>query len=243
MALLCMLLILVVTTLSAYMRLVNLGLGCADWPSCYGASLRASTNAVTTPEAGIAIARMLHRLSAMIVLVLALTMAATAFLARPRLVREGWLAIGLIVAAVGLAVLGRYTAGAKQPIIAIGNVLGGFTMLAVSFAAWFGAAPSTRRSGLAVTLMLLLIVQIAAGVFVSAGYSGLSCTGFPACGVAINFSSTLLDPTRVPQFDATLPIHPQGAFAHMLHRGLALLVTLAALATSCLLYTSPSPRD
>ena len=81
-------------------------------------------------------------------------------------------------------------------------------------------------------LLLLLVFQIASGVLVSASYSGLSCTGFPDCGHAVDLSWSLLDPTRVPQFDATLPIHSQGAFAHMLHRGLAVLVALAALATS-----------
>ena len=35
-ALAALLLILAVTTLSAYMRLANAGLGCADWPACYG---------------------------------------------------------------------------------------------------------------------------------------------------------------------------------------------------------------
>ena len=233
MALACVVLILCVISLSAFMRLSNAGLGCSDWPGCYGAQLRTATAALpSTSELGIALARMLHRLSAVIVLVLALTMVAASVMSRPRLRREGALAIGLVLLALGLAVLGRFTPGARLPIIAIGNVLGGFSMLALGFVLWRGATTSARWSRSAIVLLLLLVFQIASGVLVSASYSGLSCTGFPDCGHAVDLSWSLLDPTRVPQFDATLPIHSQGAFAHMLHRGLAVLVALAALATS-----------
>lgn len=226
------LLVLLVTTLSAFMRLSNAGLGCDDWPSCYGAQLHVTAAAPAAAETAIVVARMLHRLAAIIVLVLALTMAAAAFSARPRRWREGGLAIGLVLIALGLAVLGRYTAGAKMPIIAIGNVLGGFAMLVLGFAVWRGGNAGAKTCWPALALALLLVVQIALGVLVSASFSGLSCTALPACGATVDASWSLLDPTRVPQFDATLPIHPQGAFAHMLHRGLAVLVILAALATA-----------
>lgn len=231
MAMIGLLLILAVTTLSAYMRLANAGLGCADWPACYGAALRAPAVTASLSETSVALARMLHRLAAMAVLVLALVMVATAVSARPRFRREGGLAMALVAIAIGLAVLGRYSAGAKLPIIAIGNVLGGFAMVVTSFAAWRGPSAGTRWSMPAMSLMVLLVAQIVLGVLVSASYSGLSCTGFPECGGTVDLSWSLLDPTRVPQFDAGTPIHPEGGFAHMLHRGLAALVTLAALAT------------
>jgi cytochrome c oxidase assembly protein subunit 15 len=230
-ALAALLLILAVTTLSAYMRLANAGLGCADWPACYGAQLRTPDAAIAASDTSVAIARVLHRLAAMTVLVLALTIAAAAFSSRPRQVREAALAVALIAVALGLAVLGRYSAGAVLPIIAIGNVLGGFAMVALSFATWRGATPGTRWSRPASVLLALIVVQIASGVLVSASYSGLSCTGFPDCGGAVDLSWSLLDPMRVPRFEASLPIHPEGALAQMLHRGLALLVTLAAVAT------------
>lgn len=228
MALACVVLILCVTSLSAFMRLSNAGLGCADWPACYGEQLRVAATAAlpSSSELAIALARMLHRLSAVIVLVLALTMVAASFLSRPKLSREGTLALGLVVLALGLAVLGRFTPGAKLPIVAIGNVLGGFAMLALSVLIWVGAKPGGRRSRSSIVLILLLVLQIAAGVLVSAGFAGLSCTGLPDCGMAVDASWSLLDPTRVPHFDATMPIHPEGAFAHMLHRGLALVVSL-----------------
>lgn len=229
-ALLSFALVLVVTTLSAYMRLTAAGLGCADWPSCYGASLRADAEPVVA-QAGVLLARMLHRLAAVTVLVLALTMAAASFLGKPRLRREGWMSLGMIALALGLAVLGRFTPGAKVPAVAIGNVLGGFAMLLLSWRIHRGASTNAaaRWSTATLALMLLLILQIALGVLVSAGYSGLSCSGFPGCGDAVDTSLALLDPTRVPVFDPTPPIHPQGAFSHLLHRVLGLAVALTAL--------------
>lgn len=231
-ALATLLLILAVTTLSAYMRLVNAGLGCVDWPACYGAQLRTPVAATAASDASVAVARMLHRLAAMAVLVLALTMAAAALSARPRYTREAALAAALTTVAIGLAVLGRFSAGATLPIIAIGNVLGGFAMIALSFAAWRGTGPDMRWARPALVLLVILVVQIASGVLVSASYSGLSCSGFPECGGAANLSWSMLDPMRVPHFEALPPIHPEGASAQMLHRGLAVLVALAALVTA-----------
>lgn len=229
MALIGVLLILCVTTLSAFMRLSNAGLGCSDWPTCYGAQLRASAAhmAPVASETTIALARMLHRLAAVIVLVLALTMVAASFMVRPRLWREGGLALSLVALALGLAVLGRFTPGAKLPIVAIGNVLGGFSMLLISWRIWRGRSP-TGPGVLNILLVLLLFVQIAAGVMVSASFSGLSCSGFPGCGAAVDLSVAWLDPTRVPTLDPLLPTHPEGALAHMLHRALAVLVAIVA---------------
>ena len=65
-ALAALLLILAVTTLSAYMRLANAGLGCADWPACYGAQLRTPDAAIAASDTSVAIARVLHRLAAMV---------------------------------------------------------------------------------------------------------------------------------------------------------------------------------
>lgn len=231
MALLCVILVLTVTTLSAFMRLSKAGLGCTDWPACYAVHADVVESVASTP---ITISRALHRLSAVTVLILALTMAATCWMSRPLRRRDGLLAIGLILLALFLAVLGRYTPGARMPAVAIGNVLGGFAMLALAWQIW---RPPTVRSAsrlrpLAVFVVLLLLAQIALGVLVSAGFAGLSCTGFPACGSVVDTRWFLLDPWRVPEFIAGDAFNPQGAFAHMLHRGLALLVAIATLALS-----------
>ena len=227
-ALACLLLVLAVTTLSAGLRLAHGGPGCEAWPACYGAHLRGESVELAN-QTMLVLARMLHRLSAMLVLVLALILCAAAWTLHRW--RELRLAVGIVVVALGLAVLGRYSAGATLPAIALGNVLGGYTLLALAFAIWRGSGTGARRSRPAVALLILLIVQIALGVLVSAGYAGLSCTGFPGCGEGSIATWSLLDPMRTPAFAPTPPIHPVGAFTHLLHRGLALLVLVAALAT------------
>lgn len=231
-ALACLMLVLLVATLSAYMRLSQAGLGCPNWPACYGAALRGEAGATTASAAPLAIARMLHRLSAMTVLVLALTMVAAAWSARPRLTREAALAGTMVMVAVGLAVLGRYSAGAKLPGIAIGNVLGGFAMASLGFLLWRKPPTAQRRSPAALALIALLVLQISSGVLVSASYAGLSCPGFPACGNIVAATWSSLDPLRMPDFPPSPPFHPEGAFAHMLHRGLAVVVALAAVFAS-----------
>jgi len=259
MATLCALLILAITSISAYLRLANAGLGCADWPQCYGQNLRqaqqggaakvgksAAASVASTATAG---ARMAHRAVAIAALLLVLVMAMACFAARPALRRAGWMALGLLALALFLAVLGRWSSGARVPAVAIGNLLGGYIMLAlcwrlrqevggVAQAATATNTDTARPSGQ--TRMRawawlgvgVLLCQIALGGLVSAGYAGLSCTGLPGCGagIAADIGAASLDPWREPEFPATArpPANPAGAASHMAHR-YATLATLLVL--------------
>lgn len=245
-ALLCTALVLAITTLSGFIRLSNAGLGCADWPQCYGSRLRAAPQppgataaAAADDGVGVALARTAHRVVAVLALLLVLTMVAVCFGNAPLLWREGLLALGLLALAVFLAVLGRSTAGARVPAVAIGNLLGGFAMLGLS---WRLAAPPRapdapphRTLAMAARVgAALLLVQLALGALVSASHAGLSCAGPAECWRAADAAGwpwQLLDPWREPRFEAgtTLPLNPGGAIAQVVHRGGALLV-LAVLA-------------
>ena len=124
MALLCALLMLATIALSAFMRLSQAGLGCADWPACYGQGQHGS------PEA-VAAARLAHRAVASLALIGVMTMALAAWTARPLLRREKWLTLALLALALALAALGIVTPGARLPAVTMGNLLGGFAMLAL----------------------------------------------------------------------------------------------------------------
>ncbi len=154
---------------------------------------------------------------------------------RPWLLREGALALAMLTLAIGLAVLGRWTAGARMPAVAIGNLLGGLLMLALSWRlaagvtapgqpmlrmwAWVGAA--------------VLLAQVALGALVSASYSGLSCAAHGDCLRAAEAAAwpwEMLSPWREPVFGATpMPLNPSGALAQVVHRGGALLALLVLL--------------
>ena len=161
---------------------------------------------------------------------------------RPWLTRKGALALAMLILTIGLAVLGRWTAGTRVPAVAIGNLLGGLLLLALSWKLASGAAEPARpllrawaRVGVAA-----LLAQVAFGALVSASYAGLSCAGPSDCwhaSAAAGWPWQTLNPWHEPAFAATpMPVNPDGALAQLLHRGGALpaLLVLTPLGVAAL---------
>ncbi|MEO7007930.1 MAG: COX15/CtaA family protein [Caldimonas sp.] len=235
MAWLCVVLVLAITSLSAFIRLTRAGLGCADWPACYGQALREQQQGRTPAahdSAAVVAARIAHRVVASATLLLVAVMAMTCLGPRPRWWPEGRRALALLALALFLALLGRWSAAARVPAVTLGNLLAGFTMLALAWnlARNTGCAPRVRPStGLrrwAMVAVAVLCVQIALGGLVSAGYAGLSCPDLAACD-AQGVSWRALDPWHEPLLDTTHAGNPAGALLQQAHRLGALL--LAAL--------------
>lgn len=233
-ALLCAAMVLAVTSLSAFIRQSKAGLGCADWPACYGQGLRQLQQGVAPTadeQTATALARLVHRVVAVIALLLVVTMLMVCFGSRPVLPREGALALALFALALFLAVLGRWSSAPRVPAVAIGNLLGGFLMLALCVQLARSGRP-TRPTGLgpwAAIAALLLVMQIALGGLVSASYAGLACGGSNDCslGAALQASGwDGLNPWREPVLDAASPTVRAGALAHTLHRHAAMLLTV-----------------
>jgi cytochrome c oxidase assembly protein subunit 15 len=238
MAWICAVLVLVVTSLSAYMRLSKAGNGCEPWPQCYGQTLRALQQGqapVLDAAADTAAARLAHRVVATLALLLVILMTMTALMARPALWREGRMVLGLLALVLFLAVLGRWTAQARVPAVTLGNLLAGFVMVALSVrlartagrdAA--GTAPAQRRLARWAALgAALLLLNIALGGLLSAGFFGLSCPELAGCDVS-GASWQALNPWREPLFDLAQPSNPAGAWVGVLHR-------VGALAVACVL--------
>jgi len=227
------LLVLLVTTSSAYMRLTAAGLGCGDWPACYGQD--AARSAAPVP-----VARLLHRLSASAAGAAVLAIALVAFVNRRRLARELGVAAVLLALTLGLALLGRATPTAQSPAIAVANLLGGMLMAALL---WWLALGSWRRvrataprwlpwlSGLALGG---LAVQLALGAMTSTTYSALACTTLPDCAGQWwpqTWSAAEFDPTR-PLSDRAGP----SAAIHLAHRYAAVAVATLVLALAAALW-------
>jgi cytochrome c oxidase assembly protein subunit 15 len=239
-ALLCAVMVLAVTSLSAYIRLTKVGLGCADWPACYGQELRRMQQGVAAPaeqQTATAAARLAHRITASAALLLVITMVMVCFGSRPLLVREGLLALALLALALFLAVLGFWSSAARVPAVAMGNLLGGFVMLALSVRLALPVRTSSRALWRAaiVTAAGLLAVQVALGGLVSASHAGLSCSGWSDCGVHEAWQASgwrSLDPWREPVLNDAAPFNPAGALPNSLHRlaGLGLALLLPPLA-------------
>jgi heme a synthase len=228
----CAALVLAITTLSAFIRLSHVGLGCEPWPQCYARS--AQSSAAEPPDTLVAAARIAHRVVAVIALLLVIALVMNALSTAPVLWREGRMALGLLALALFLAILGRWTAGARLPAVMLGNLLAGFAMFALScLLAWTAGqrpavdAATDRMARWATIGAAVLVAQIVLGGLVSAGHAGLSCPGTVTCDFTAG-SWQFLHPWQETTIDAGNPANPAGALVHGLHR-VGALVVLAVL--------------
>ncbi|MCH9689776.1 MAG: COX15/CtaA family protein [Gammaproteobacteria bacterium] len=193
-----LLLALFVVMLGAYTRLTDAGLGCPDWPGCYGkmvlpsATDAARVNAQASfPELPIesrkAWTEMAHRYAAGTLGMLILGVAAAASFG-PKTVRMSPLyPIVLVGLLLFQAALGMWTVTLQLlPVVVMGHLLGGMTLAALL--AWFRWHVSAVEPTLLPKLRVwgglgiaVVAIQIILGGWVSANYAGLACIGFPTC--------------------------------------------------------------
>lgn len=181
----------------AFTRLTDSGLGCPDWPGCYGeasplgahAEIHAAQTAVPGGPVSFSKAwiEMIHRYLAMTVGVLILVMAAVSWKERRRLPFSPlWPSVTLVwVIVQGL--FGKYTVTLKlYPLVVTAHLVGGLVLLALlayqhaAFANRPLALPGRLRT-LALAAAGALAIQIVLGGWVSTNYAVLACTGFPTC--------------------------------------------------------------
>ena len=130
------LLMLVVTGASAWLRLAQPRPACLDWPACRGAD-RPAAAAVAPVLLGaprtMAIVRGTHRAAATLALIVVVAVAALALARRPRRWVAGRIALALLALALALSALGIVTPGSRAIGVLLGNLLGGLLMLALSW--------------------------------------------------------------------------------------------------------------
>ncbi|KMY85703.1 Heme A synthase, cytochrome oxidase biogeneis protein Cox15-CtaA [Candidatus Paraburkholderia calva] len=182
-----------------FTRLTDSGLGCPDWPGCYGTSspfvahaqIAAAYQAMSTGPVSMAKAwiEMLHRYFAMAIGVLIIAQTVIAWTARvkkrPLHVSPWWPTsiLGLIILQ---GAFGAWTVTFKlQPVIVTTHLLLGLALLGW-LAAYLTPIPSldfaaVRWMPAAVFGLVLLVVQIALGGWVSTNYAVFACTDFPLC--------------------------------------------------------------
>ena len=191
----------------AFTRLTDSGLGCPDWPGCYGAAnpfiAHAQIVAAETamPSGPVTVVKswieMIHRYLAMGVGVLCMALLGTA-LVQWRKTRSAafhpLMPTVLFIAVCVQGAFGAWTVTLKlQPVIVTIHLILGMSLFALL--CWIGArqdrllspasVPVDRASSalrlLALVSAVLLLVQIALGGWVSTNYATLACTDFPLC--------------------------------------------------------------
>lgn len=240
-----------VVSLGAYVRLSDAGLGCPDWPGCYGeltphhAAAAINAELAVRPDGPVSHAKawkeMVHRYFAGTLGLLVLGIAMLGW--RGRRVTGG--GPGLPVLLLGLivfqALLGMWTVTQLlKPLVVSAHLLGGMATLSLLLWLWLreraqaGHAYFARVDhlrGSAALGLALVATQIALGGWVSTNYAALACTDFPLCQGAwqpsMDFEQgfTLHRELGETASGDLLPLTALTAI-HWMHRLMALIVTL-----------------
>lgn len=186
----------------AFTRLTDSGLGCPDWPGCYGnatpiganlnivaAQTALPTGPVTPAKAWV---EMVHRYLATAVGVLITVLAVAAWLSaraqRRTPAPKPWLATATWVWVCIQGAFGAFTVTMKLfPAIVSLHLMGGYVLLALLTAQALGLGrggptpvPLSLRLGM-LGALAMLVLQAASGAWVSTNYAVLACNEFPRC--------------------------------------------------------------
>lgn len=243
---LAVVLALFVVGLGAYTRLTNAGLGCPDWPGCYGELFVPSEQVAQThsPEQTFnntkAWTEMIHRYFAGGLVLLIVAIVIYSWQHR----KEHYpviLPIFLLFFVGFQAALGMWTVTLKlQPTIVMAHLLGGLTTLSLLWLLWLRSKVSLIHtylqnnflSTLGYFVLALVIVQLALGGWVSANYAGVACPHFPHCmqndwlGNSDFAAALQLWLPLGPNYEFGALDNPARQAISMLHRFGALTVTL-----------------
>ena len=190
-----------VVMLGAWTRLSDAGLGCPDWPGCYGhLDVRKAIEHVSDinaeapgalREAHKTVPEMVHRYFASTLGLLIVVLAALAWRNRKQSGQPMGLPIFLLALVIFQGVLGMWTVTmGLQPTIVMLHLLGGFTTF--TLLCWLAARlfnwprflndfDVRNLRGLTRLAIGAVILQIALGGWTTANYAAVVCTEFPIC--------------------------------------------------------------
>ncbi len=249
---------LAVIALGAYTRLTDAGLGCPDWPGCYGRltppvhDTHIAAAQARFPDAQVdpfkARNEMVHRYLAGLLGLCVLAI----FVVSRRLPRGRGLAAALLVLVVFQAALGMWTVTMNlMPVVVVAHLFGGFALLSMLALLRFELRPDppallqpaeprlARLLPLAWLAFVVLLAQIALGGWTSANYAAAVCYQLPLCesGWSAQFSlrAAFSLPLGHESYEFGVLPYEARMSIHVLHRIGALVATgvVGSLALLC----------
>jgi cytochrome c oxidase assembly protein subunit 15 len=186
----------IVVFVGAWVRLTDAGLGCPDWPGCYGqlflpeSAVEQAELAAVYPErpldVGKAWREMIHRYLATTLGLVCVALASLAWLNRRDPGQPRRLPFVLLGVVIFQGLLGMWTVTLLlTPAIVMAHLLGGLTTLGLL--SWLSRWRSRPAGAVAVSGVLalagaiVLVLQISLGGWTSANYAALACPDFPTC--------------------------------------------------------------
>ena len=242
----------VVIALGAWTRLVDAGLGCPDWPGCYGFVVFPTNEAeISLAEARYptfpydinkAIPEVVHRYFAAALGFLAIIMVYYSFKQNENKNIRYW-TIGLLIFICCQGLFGYLTVSLLLlPIIVTAHLFGGFTTLTLFFLIFLMSGKFDILEKMAIPklkiiagiALVVLLFQIFLGVWTSTNYASLACADFPTCQGTympeMDFKNGFnLNQEVGPNYLYGLLDNPSRVAIHYSHRVSAILVTLVFL--------------
>jgi heme a synthase len=240
-----------VVSLGAYVRLSDAGLGCPDWPGCYGkitplhAAEHINAELVERPDGPVSHAKawkeMVHRYFAGALGLMVLAIAVMGWRRRNDGAGGAGLPLLLLALIIFQALLGMWTVTKLlKPLVVTAHLLGGMATLGLLVWLWlrekgrstqaYYARAAHLRTG-ALLGLVLVVVQIALGGWVSTNYAALACSDFPMCqGMwlpPMDFEHAFTLHRELGETASGELLSMQSLTAiHWVHRVMALIVTL-----------------
>lgn len=241
-----------VIELGAFTRLTDAGLGCPDWPGCYGHwivpdSQQALHLYPQNPLKVIkAFTEMIHRYFAsglgLIILLFSLINTILIYKRKFSHLTQSTLIYSLVLLVLAQACLGMWTVTLKlHPTVVMLHLIGGFSTLSLLWLLFLKIRKTSlphlseqhRYKHMAIFTTLMLILQIMLGGWTSANYASLVCPDFPLCNAGnmppldFHTSFNLFQPLTINFYGGNLS-YAARITIHIMHR-------LGALATTSLI--------
>ena len=189
--------------MGAWVRLTDAGLGCPDWPGCYGhftphqaadkiAAAVAEQGGEHGPVSmGKAWREMSHRYVAKVVGLLSIAIAVFAWMRRKALAQSPWPATVLVGVVVLQGLFGMWTVTLQlMPIIVTGHLIGGMIVFCtfvwllhrqMQSRRYVDAEPVAALRGPALAALAFVALQVFLGGWTSTNYAALACHDLPTC--------------------------------------------------------------